>query len=338
MGLLDISLKCPSKCGKYILTGSATPVKKDEIHHSGAGRICKMQMYTMSLFESGISKGEVSIMDLFNGTVKNQRVNKFTLNDLANFIIKGGWPNLQDLNSKNAQIIIKSYITAVLDKDMFEVDKVNRDKEKMRMLLRSLARNETTISSNSLLIKDAEEISSNDEFTLSKNTIGEYLNVLDSLHLISNQKSYSYKIRSSKNIGKTPKRHFVNPSIGAALLNITPEKFLKDLNTFGLYFEALVERDLKIYMEYLGGHLYHYRESDTGVEVDAILELSDGEYGAVEIKLGPNQIDKAAESLNRFYNLVDVKPKFMCIICGLCDAVVKREDGIYALPITTLKP
>jgi hypothetical protein len=147
-----------------------------------------------------------------------------------------------------------------------------------------------------------------------------------------------YKIRSRQNVGKNPKRHFTDPSLGCAILNITPEKFMKDLETMGLYFEALCERDLDIYAENIGAKLYYYRENDTGVEVDAIIEIADGEYGAIEIKLGANKVEEAAASLKRFYELAEVKPKFMCIICGLYNAVVKRPDGIYVLPITALKP
>ena len=242
--------------GKYILTGSSVPVS-DKIHHSGAGRICRMKMYTMSLYESGDSSGEVSLKDLFENKVENKHI----------------------------------------DDNITEED-----------------------------------------VTLSRNTVIDYLNVLNRLHLIENQNSFMYRIRSRLNVGKNPKRHFVDPSLGCAILNITPEKLMNDLETMGLYFEALCERDLKIYSESIGAKLYHYRENDTGVEVDAIVEIADGEYGAIEIKLGANKEEEAAASLKRFYELAEVKPKFMCIICGLYDAVVRRPDGIYILPITALKP
>ena len=211
----------------------------------------------------------------------------------------------------------------------------------MELLLRSLARNECSVSSNSVLMKDIEDIddfSSENELNISRNTLAKYLDALEKLHLIENQKPFTYKVRSRLNVGKRVKRHFVDPSLGCAILNITPEKLMNDLNTFGFYFESLCERDLNIYAENIGAKLYHYRENDTGVEVDAIIELSDGEYGAIEIKLGPNKIEEAADSLKRFYNLAEVKPKFMCIICGLYNAVVKRPDGIYVIPITALKP
>lgn len=322
--------------GKYILTGSATPVT-NQIHHSGAGRICKMKMYTMSLYESGDSTGEVSLQDLFHNRVTNKLLKKVELSTLANLIVRGGWPEILETSIDGARKITKSYLEAVLEKDITEIDGVKRDKNKMEMLLRSLARNESTISSNSVLIKDIEENTNSLELQISRNTIADYLDVLNKLHLLENQNSFMYKIRSSANVGKNVKRHFTDPSLACAALNITPEKLMKDLNTFGFYFEALCERDLRIYAESIDARLYHYRENNTGIEVDAIIEIADGEYGAIEIKLGANAEEEAAANLKKFYNLAEVKPKFMCIICGLYDAVIKRPDGIYVFPITALK-
>lgn len=334
-----VRFKCDqdNKKGKYILTGSATPVS-DKIHHSGAGRICKMKMYTMSLYESGDSSGEVSLQDLFSGEVKNQLLSKIELRRIAELIVRGGWPEAINLGTTGAMKMTKSYIEAILDKDIIEIDGIKRDRNKMEMLIRSLARNETTISANTILIKDITNDASEEELTISRNTVTDYLDVLNRLHLIENQNSFMYKIRSRANVGKSPKRHFTDPSLGCAALNITPEKLMNDLGTFGFYFEALCERDLRIYAESIGAKLYHYRENDTGLEIDAIVELADGEYGAIEIKLGSNQEEEAASNLKKFYEMAEVKPKFMCIICGLYNAVVKRPDGIYVLPITALKP
>ena len=334
-----VRFKCDqdSKKGKYILTGSATPVS-DKIHHSGAGRICKMKMYTMSLYESGDSSGDVSLKDLFNNQVENKLLDKVELKKIAELIVRGGWPESINLSTKGAEKIVKSYIEAVLDKDIIEVDGIKRNKEKMEMLLRSLARNESTVSSNSVLIKDIDDNVTEEELTISRNTVTDYLNVLNRLHLIENQNSFMYKIRSRSNVGKNPKRHFTDPSLGCAVLNITPEKLMNDLETFGLYFEALCERDLRIYAESIGAKLYHYRDNNTGLEVDSIVEIADGEYGAIEIKLGSNKEEEAVQSLKKFYEQAEVKPKFMCVICGLYDAVIKRPDGIYVLPITALKP
>lgn len=323
--------------GKYILTGSATPVT-NKIKHSGAGRICKINMYTMSLFESLESSGDVSLLDLFSNNVKNKLVDKVSLVDLANLIVRGGWPESIGLSSNLAQRITKSYLDAVVDKDISSIDGVKRDRSKMWMLLRSLARNETSVSSISVLMKDIDDNVSGEDLISSRNTVSDYLDVLDKLHLIENQSSYMYKIRSRANVGKSPKRHFTDPSLGCAALNITTEKLMNDLDTFGLYFEALCERDLRIYSESIGATLYHYRDNNTGLEVDAIVEIADGEYGAIEIKLGSNKEEEAAANLLKFYNSAEIKPKFMCIICGLYNAVVRRPDGIYVFPITALKP
>ena len=322
--------------GKYILTGSATS-KSKKIKHSGAGRICKMKMYTMSLYESGESSGDVSLKDLFDLKVENKLVDKVELFKLAELIVRGGWPEAIDLSVANASKITKSYIEAVLDKDIIEIDGVKRDRNKMKTLLRSLARNETTTTPISTLINDIKN-NTKEEIEISRNTVTDYLDVLDRLHLIENQRTFNYKIRSRANVGKTAKRHFTDPSLGCAVLNITPEKLINDLNTFGLYFEALCERDLRIYSEAIGANLYHYRELDNGLEVDAIIEIADGEYGAIEIKLGSDREEEAATNLKKFYEKAEVKPKFMCIIIGLYNAIVRRPDGIYVIPITALKP
>lgn len=322
--------------GKYILTGSATPVS-DKIHHSGAGRICKMKMYTMSLFESGDSTGDVSLQKLFKNNVENKLVNKVELKRLADLIVRGGWPESIEMSAEEATKITRSYLEAVLEKDIVEIDGIKRDKNKMEMLLRSLARNESTVSGNNVLIKDIDNNVTEEELNVSRNTVTDYLDVLYRLHLIENQKSFMYKIRSRSNVGKNPKRHFTDPSLGCAALNITSEKLMNDLETFGLYFEALCERDLRIYAESIGAKLYHYRDNNTGLEIDSIIEISDGEYGAIEIRLGANKEEEAAASLKKFYDLAEIKPKFMCIICGLYNAVVRRPDGIYVLPITALK-
>ena len=334
-----IRFKCDQdkQKGKYILTGSSVPVT-NKFHHSGAGRICKMKMYTMSLYESNNSSGDVSLRDLFDNNVHNKLLDNIKLEHIADLIVKGGWPEAINLDSRDALKISQSYIEAVLEKDIIQIDGINREKSKMEMLLRSLARNESTISNNNVLIKDIDNITSDRDLLISRNTLADYLKVLDRLHIIKNQNSFMYKIRSRLNVGKIAKRHFVDPSLGCAILNITPDKLMNDLETFGLYFEALCERDLRIYSESIGAKLYHYRENDTGIEVDAIIEIADGEYGAIEIKLGANKEEEAASSLKRFYELAEVKPKFMCIIFGLYNAVVRRPDGIYVLPITALKP
>ena len=209
----------------------------------------------------------------------------------------------------------------------------------MMMLLRSLARNETTIVNNNTLIKDIEENATGNELIESRITIDDYLDVLNRLNIIENQPAYSENYRSPNRVGKSAKRHFTDPSLACACLDLTTEKLMDDLRTFGLMFEALVERDLKIYMEYLDGSLYHFRDNTTGLEVDSILEFRDGEYAAVEIKLGFNQVEDAKKSLISFYNNMIKKPKFMCIVVGFTDVIARDPDtGIYIVPVTALKP
>ena len=206
----------------------------------------------------------------------------------------------------------------------------------MEMLLKSLARNESTLASNETLIKDVIE---NEYDSINKDTVGDYLNVLDKLHLIENQNAFNPNVRSRDNIGKSFKRHFTDPSFACALLNLNYEKLINDLNTFGFMFESLVERDLRIYSKYNNGELRHFRNNTSGLEVDAIVLNEDGDYGAIEIKLGANEIDEATNNLLKFYEKSEKKPKFMCIICGLWDSVVKDpKTGIYILPITALMP
>ena len=218
-------------------------------------------------------------------------------------------------------------------------DDKKRDKNKMRMLLKSLSRNESTVVSNETLIKDIESYENKSELIESRITLRDYLDVLDRLHIIENQEAYSENYRSKERIGKSPKRHLTDPSLACASLNINADKLLKDLKTFGFLFESLVERDLRIYIEYLGGHLYHFRDNVTGLEVDSILEFSNGDYAAIEIKLGYNAIETAKKELLKFYDNMITKPKFMCIITGNFTSVVKdKETGIYIVPITALRP
>lgn len=326
--------------GNYILTCSTKLTdaeQKEKIHHSGAGRIGKIEMHTMSLYESGDSTGKVSIQDMLNDNVKNELNEKITLDELANLIIRGGWPSNIKNEGNKANIIPKSYIEAILDKDIHDDKK--RDVNKMNMLLKSLARNESTVATKSTLLKDIEEKAGEKELIESRITMDDYLDVLSRLHIIDNQDAYSENYRSPDRIGKSAKRHFTDPSLACACLDLTKDKLIDDLKTFGFMFEALVERDLKIYMDYLDGKLFHFRDNVTGLEVDSILEFNSGEYAAVEIKLGYHQVDEAKKSLIEFSNNMVKKPKFMCVIVGYTDIIAKDpETGIYIVPITALRP
>ena len=329
-----------TKKGNYILTcftKLTDEEQKEKIHHSGAGRIGKIQMHTMSLYESGDSTGKVSIQDMLNGNFESRLNDKITLQELANLIIRGGWPSNLRTPEDKIGIIPKSYIEAILDKDIHDDKK--RDKNKMSMLLKSLARNEATIANKNTLLKDIEQCANEKELIESRITIDDYLDVLSRLHITENQNAYSENYRSPNRLGKSVKRHFTDPSLACSCLDLTKDKLINDPKTFGFMFEALVERDLRIYMEYLDGKLYHFRDNVTGLEADAILEFSDGEYAAVEIKLGYREVDNAKKSLLNLYSNMVKKPKFMCVIVGFSDVIAKDpETGIYIVPITALKP
>ena len=326
--------------GNFIITGSTTlpnKIIKEKIHHSGAGRIGRLNMYTMSLYESGDSSGEASLVKMLDNTQETVNTGNVDILQLAKLLIRGGWPANINISENKIGLIPKSYIDSVLNIDMNEEKR--RDKNKMKMLLRSLARNESSIVGNKTIIKDIKEYENEEELLTSRDTVIDYIDVLDRLHLIENQEAYGQNYRSPSRVGKSPKRHLTDPSLACACLGLTTEKLLKDLNTFGFMFEALVERDLRIYMDYLDGHLYHFRDNVTGLEVDSILEFADGEYAAVEIKLGYNQVEEAKKSLLNFYDNMIKKPSFMCVIVGKCPAIIRdKETGIYIVPITSLKP
>ena len=328
--------------GKFILTGSTSLSKEereDEIFHSGTGRIAIMKMNPMSLYESGDSTGDVSIEEMFSGNVNCKYIRKVELDELAKLIIRGGWPENIDKEGDDIEVIPRSYIESVITRDINERKDKKRDSNKMRMLIRSLSRNETTIAGNDTIVKDIEEFENTDDLIASRLTVADYVSVLDDLYLTANQEAFSINYRSSKRIGKSPKRHLVDPSLACASLDLTVVKLLNDHETFGLLFEALVERDLRIYMDYLDGHLYHFRDNVSGDEVDSILEFRDGEYAAVEIKLSDGSVEDAKKSLTTFYKNVNKKPKFMCIIVGHYEAVIQdKETGIYIIPITSLRP
>ncbi len=327
--------------GNFILTGSTTLDKEDEdeVFHSGAGRIATLKMFPMSLYESGDSSGEVSIDDMYLGKEYGGQVNPGTLDKLAKLIVRGGWPeNVERI--ENMEYIPKEYIEAVINKDIHERKDRKRDSNKMRTLLKSLARHESSTAGYDTIVKDIEEYENGAESIKSRKTVADYIGVLDALYLTNNQEAFSVNYRSSKRVGKSPKRHLVDPSLSCALLGLSEEKLMGDWETFGLMFEALVERDLSIYMNYLEGKVYHFRDNGSGDEIDAILEFKDGSYAAVEVKLSYRGIEEAKKSLLKFYeNVNKKKPKFMCIIVGDFNAAIKDpETGIYIVPITALKP
>lgn len=322
--------------GQFILTGSATPNHKG-ILHSGAGRIAKLRMRPMSLFESGNSSGDISLKDICEGRIEPKISGEVDLRKLIDFIIRGGWPANQETTLKQAEYLPIQYIRAVLDDDVYRIDNVKRDKHKMELLLRSLARNEATTVTNKKLKNDIKEI---DDEDIDVETVSAYLDVFQRLFLTDNQKPFEAKLRSSIRIKQAEKRHLSDPSLAAALLNATPEMLLNDLNTLGFLFEALCERDLKIYAESFDAELYHYQDYNNN-EMDAVIAMPDGKWCGFEIKLGANQIDMAAENLIKIKNEIKanggIAPDSLCVICGLSNAAYQRPDGVFVVPITALR-
>ena len=322
---------------QFVLTGSSTPNKKGVLH-SGAGRIGKLRMRTMSLYESGDSSGKVSLKELCSGNMSQSLTGEVNLRDLIYYVVRGGWPGNLGVSEEDAQMLPTSYINAIIDDDAQRIDDIKYDKEKMQLLLRSLARNESTTASQSKLLSDIKDY---DDESIDRKTVSQYLDVFARLILIDNQPPYSSNIRSSVRVKQAEKRHFCDPALACALLKATPEKLLGDLNTFGFMFEALCERDLKIYAESFGANVFHYQDYQNR-EIDAVVELDNGNWCAFEIKLGANQIDAAAAELisvrDDIANQKDgVPPSVLCVICGMSNAAYQRPDGVFVVPITALK-
>jgi len=323
--------------GQFILTGSATPNREGKMH-SGAGRIVRLRMRPMSLFESGDSSGKISLFDICCGRFSNELTGEVDLSELVYLIVRGGWPGNIGAKENQASILAESYIQAVLDDDIERIETANRDRLKMKKLLRSLARNESTVVSVRTLQRDIAE---KDDSTVDINTISSYLDVFERLFLFDNIQPFSSNIRSSVRIKQQEKRHFADPSLACSLLRAAPENLLNDLNTLGFLFEAMCERDLRIYAESFGGNLYHYQDY-SGKEIDAVIEMPDGSWSAVEIKLGAHQIDEAAKNLLSIKNsfLADKKstpPSSLIVVCGMTNAAYLRPDGVYVVPLTALK-
>lgn len=324
--------------GQFILTGSATPNRKG-ILHSGAGRIGRIRMRPMTLYESGASSGEVSLHELCVGGDFPTRMNEnITLQRLAELLVRGGWPGNLQVPESSAGILAKEYITALLETDVYRVDETKRDAHKMNLLLRSLARNESTTASISVLKKDIGGV---DGENIDDDTISSYLDVLRRLFLLDNQLPFAPAARSSIRIKQAEKRHLADPSLACALLKMTPQGLINDLNTFGFLFEAMCIRDLRVYANAFGAELYHYQDYKDN-EFDAVVELPDRSWCGFEVKLGAHQIDDAAANLLRINAAIKAAggnpASRLAVICGLSNAAFLRPDGVYVVPITMLKP
>lgn len=322
--------------GQFILTGSATPKRKGVLH-SGAGRIGKLRMRPMSLYESGDSSGKISLQELCTGRLSPTITGEVDLHTLAHLIVRGGWPGNMDTDDADISLLPNEYLNAVIDDDVNRVDEIKRDSKKVRLLLRSLARNESTTATNRTLKNDIKEI---DDEDIDVNTVATYLDIFNRLFLTDNQQPFSSRLRSSVRVKQSEKRHFCDPSLACALLKASPEKLISDLETFGFLFEALCERDLKIYAESFDASLYHYQDY-AGNEIDAVIELQDGRWCGIEIKLGANKIDEAAANLIRIRDEIHkdegTAPSALIVLCGLSNAAYQRPDGVFVVPLTALK-
>lgn len=324
--------------GQFILTGSATPNHKGVLH-SGAGRIAKLRMRPMSLYESGDSSGQVSLEKLCHGEVTTAMTGEVDLTKLIKLIIRGGWPGSLGLPLKQAMLLPTEYLNAVIDDDVYRIDGIRRNTQKMRLLLRSLARNESTTVTNPTLMRDIKAV---DDEDIDGDTVSAYLDIFKRLFITDNQPPFAAGIRSSVRIKQAEKRHFSDPSLACALLRATPAGLIGDLETLGFLFEALCERDLRIYAESFDANLYHYQDYQNQ-EIDAVIELADGQWCAFEIKLGANQIDTAAENLLKIKRQIEEDPRgkppaVLCVLCGMSNAAYRRVDGVFVVPITALKP
>lgn len=320
--------------GQYILTGSAKP-SEGKTMHTGTGRISRVLMRPMSLFESGESTGEVSFSDILEGK-DISGASKLSLEALSSVIVRGGWPASIKVKSDAQYRFAKEYVKSLMHEEVKKVDGVERNPEKMQNVLRSLARNISTQVSNSTLENDVKNNFDND---ISRPTLTDYLNTLEKLFVIEDVNATNLNFRSKYALRTRPKKYFVDPSIATAILDIKPKDLMTDLKTFGFMFESLCMRDLKIYTQSYGGDITFYRD-EKDFEIDAIFRTSSGKWGAIEIKLGAGYIDEAANNLLKFKERVDVEkcgePSFLLVLTGT-EYSYKRDDGVYVVSIGTLK-
>lgn len=324
--------------GQFILTGSAVPAEFDAFMHTGTGRISRLYMRTMSLYESKDSDGSISLSDLFDDK-KISCANKKTLEEIAFLICRGGWPISIKLDGKASLFQAIDYFDSVVKNDISRVDSVKRDVEKAKSLLRSYARH---VGSQAPLETIRKDMLANQADTFDQVTLYSYIDALKKIFVIEDAPAWNPNIRSKTAIRSTDTRYFIDPSIATAALGIGPKDLTQDLNTMGLLFENLAVRDLRIYSELLDGSVYHYRDK-SGLECDAVIHLRNGSYGLVEIKLGGDKlIEEGAQTLKTLSDLIDTnsmkKPSFMMVLCAQAPFAYKRNDGVYVVPITSLRP
>ncbi|MBP5659632.1 MAG: ATP-binding protein [Paludibacteraceae bacterium] len=323
------------RMGQFILTGSAVPVD-DEHRHTGTGRIAKLRMRPMTLWESGESNGSVSLAELFASAPDIAAKAELTIEQLAFALCRGGWPASIGMKEKAALRVARNYVDEVVELDIHRVDGVEKNPQRVRKLLQSLARNVSTMASNETIVQDVTI----DDRTLSTATFASYMNALRRIFVVDNVDAWLPSLRSKTAIRTSPKRHFVDPSIAAVLLRTNPEGLLKDFKTFGFLFEDLCARDLRVYAQANDGDVYHYHDKNE-LECDLVISLRDGRWAGVEVKLGRNEEEDAAKNLLKLASKIDEqkmnKPSFLMILTAGLFAY-RREDGVYVVPIGCLKP
>ena len=323
---------------QFILTGSSVLPEADETVHSGTGRFATIKMRPMSLYESGESTGTVSLKDLFDGKPIEVKQNGLNLEDIAYLTCRGGWPWATIISKKVALDQAFDYVDSVIQRDIQRVDKVKRNAERAKLLMRSYARNISQQVSYNTIRKD---MLSNDSSTLDEDTLADYIKALKKLFVIEDLPAWNPNIRSKAAIRTSDTRHFVDPSIGTAILGLGPKDLINDLKSFGFFFEDMVVRDLRVYAEALDGELYHYRDSN-GLECDTVLHRRNGSYALMEVKLGGEQnIEDGAKSMLSLAVNIDTDkmpaPSFMAVIVGVGQYAYQRKDGVYVIPIGCLK-
>jgi predicted AAA+ superfamily ATPase len=321
--------------GQFILTGSAVP-SDDVTRHTGAGRIARLRMRPMSLFEAGRSTGRMSLSEMLAGRLSPTGDSGLTVVDLAEEVARGGWPGLRGRSVPDGLLAVRDYLDEIVRVDVGRVEAARRDPNRVARLLASLARNVATHAAATTLARDTGGA----DGPLKDDTVREYLSVLERLMVVEDQPAWAPHLRSKHRLRTAPKRHFVDPSLAVAALRATPDRLLKDLSLFGFLFESLVVRDLRVYAQVSDARVLQYRDSD-GLEVDAIVEVGDGRWMAFEVKLGHGQIDDAALSLSQFAERIDTKRCGRPALLGVIVATgygYRREDGVAVIPIGALGP
>lgn len=325
--------------GQFMLTGSAVPADTKNIHHTGTGRYGWLTMRPMSLWESGESSGEVSLSDLFLAPEKIGGQNQLTLQNLAFAVCRGGWPgSLRKKTEKAALLQATEYYKAVTNSDVSRVDNVRRDAERTRRIMRSYARHQGSQASMATILAD---LSTNEPELISEGTLGSYLVALRKIFVIEDMPAWNPNLKSKTAVRTSDTRYYVDPSIGVAALGLAPNDLINDLSTFGLFFETMCVRDLRVYADALDGSVYHYRDKN-GLECDAVVHLRNGAYGLVEIKLGGEKlVEEGAKTLATLSGIIDTSrmkaPAFCMVLTGVGDYAYRRTDGVYVVPVGCLK-